>query len=60
MWLLSWLLSTVVNVVTLPLAIGWDVIDAVTDNNTFDRSKTLNKLEDIWDSVKDTFDWELV
>lgn len=61
MWLLSWLLKATVNVVTLPLSVVGDVVDAVTeDNNPRAKTKTEKKLEKLWDNIKDTFDWDLL
>lgn len=60
MWLLSWIIKTVANVVTIPVAAVSDVYDAVTENNVFEKSKTLKKLDKIWENLDETFDGDIL
>lgn len=60
MWLLSWLIKTVANVVTIPVVVVSDVYDAVTEKNVFEKSKTLKKFDKIWENLDETFDWDII
>ena len=61
MGLISGLLKTAVNTVTLPLSIVGDVIDTATDKrDPFDESKTEKKVKKLGESIEETFDGDLL
>lgn len=61
MWLLTWLLKTTIDIVTLPLSMAWDLYDWVCEKNQFKKWKTEEKFDKIfWEDFDETFDWDLI
>ena len=61
MGLISGLLKTAVNTVTLPLSMASDVIETATGKkDPFDDFKTGKKIEKLGESILDTFDGDFL